>query len=104
MSLYEYLYGLDVKLPYFNGDVINVVAHPSKREYLQDDGYYNYVHEMENKGLPYVDGDNVVVEDEDSIKRGKLFIYFKLFLNKVPEDKLIENEIFFRTYLNGAQD
>jgi DnaJ-class molecular chaperone len=104
MSLYEYLYGFDVKLPYFNGDVIHVDAQPSKREYLQDDGYYNYVHEMNGKGLPYVDGDNVVVEDEDNIKRGKLFIYFKLFLDKVPEDKLLENEIFFRTYFNGAKD
>lgn len=103
MTLYEYLYGFDVKLPYFNGDVIHVVAQPSKRDYLQDDGYYNYVHEMESKGLPYVGGEDTN-ECEDNVKRGKLFIYFKLFLDKVPEDKLLENEIFFRTYFNGAKD
>lgn len=102
MTLYQYLYGFDVKLPYFNDDVIHVVAHPSKRDYLQDDGYYNYVHELESKGLPYVDEEQRD-NDDNNIKRGKLFIYFKLFLDTVPEDKLIENEIFFRTYFNGTK-
>lgn len=102
MTLYQYLYGFDVKLPYFNDDVIHVAAQPSKRDYLQDDGYYNYVHELESRGLPYIDGEQGD-NDENNIKRGKLFIYFKLFLDSVPEDKLIENEIFFRTYFNGTK-
>lgn len=120
MTLYEYLYGVDVRLPFFNGDVIHVVAQPSKRKYLQDDGYYNYVHEVDGKGLPYVDHDKNrddktdVFEEvdgvddvnvtENEVERGKLFIYFKLFLDNVPEDKLVEQEIFFRTYFNGAND
>jgi len=108
MTLYQYLYGLDVKLPYYNNDTIAVIAQPYTREYLQDDGYYNYVHEVNDKGLPFVDGGDEKGESnddgEDRINRGKLYVYFKLHINKVPTEELKEQQNFFRAYFNGTHE
>lgn len=110
MTLYQYLYGLDVNVSYYNNDMIAVTAQPYAREYLQDDGYYNYVHEVADKGLPYVDGNEQSknksddVDDEDCVKRGKLYVYFKLHINKVSSEELNEHQNFFRAYFNGTQE
>lgn len=97
MTLYEYLYGLDVVVPYFNEESLSIKAKPSAREQLHNDGYYNYMHEIQEKGLPFVK------DEGEEIQRGKLYVYFKLLLDVIPEEILYKNEFFFKTYFNGAQ-
>lgn len=101
MSLYEYFYGIDTRVPYFNNETINIKVIPSARHNIHSDDYYNYVHEVNDKGLPYVEKNEEDL-DEAEVKRGKLFIYFKLSIDTMSIDKLEEHKSFFRTYFNGT--
>ena len=95
MTLYEYLYGLD-KCYELYGTNINVIT-----ESLQstlENGYY--IHELDDCGLPYVE-DN---DDSNNIKRGKLYIHYKLIITTLPRDVLLEYENIFKTYFNSIED
>lgn len=99
MTLYEYLYGLDVKIPYFNGEEIHVTK-PSYK--VKDKGsceYYCYVHEVLGKGLPYVPKEKS--DEELEVQRGNLYIFFKLYIDVLPEDVMSQHENIFKTYFNG---
>jgi DnaJ-class molecular chaperone len=102
MSLYEYLYGLNVSISFYN-ETINVINEPFERTNMLEDGYYNYVHEVTGKGLPYIankDDNNINDEENTNVKRGKLYIYFKLSINRVPRDVLLEHREIFKRYFN----
>jgi hypothetical protein len=58
------------------------------------------MHEMDGKGLPFVEDDE---GEDDDVQRGKLYVYFKLVLDKVPEEILYKNEFFFKRYFNGTE-
>lgn len=95
MTLYEYLYGLDKSYDLY-GNNIQVTIEPLQP--LLENGCY--VIELENQGLPYVE-DN---DDTDKIKRGKLYIHYKLKITKVPRDVLLEYKNIFKTYFNTIDD
>ena len=63
ISLYEYLYGGIVKIVHLDGEPIEVKF----SSFIED----RPIKCLENKGLPFDDG-------EDDIRRGDLFIYFKI--------------------------
>ena len=99
MSLFEYLYGIDAKLSYFDDETIHIRVEPSARDFV-DDGYYNYVHEVIDKGLPYINASSEDNNVKDEVQRGKLYIYCKLYIDKVPRDILLEHKNIFKTYFN----
>lgn len=98
MTLYEYLYGLDVKIQYFNGEEIHVTKPSYKVKDKDSSEYYCYVHEVIGKGLPYVPKEEA---DESEVKRGNLYIFFKLCIDVLPEDVMHQHENIFKTYFNG---
>lgn len=108
MSLYDCLYGLDVNVPYFNHQQVQVVSKPLENKTVE---YYSYVHVVEGMGLPYVkvvegsteqiDGTDDYVDDE-TIKRGDLYIYFKLHVTLPAEDVMQAHENIFKTYFNAV--
>jgi DnaJ-class molecular chaperone len=105
MSLFEYMYGIDRSLTYFNGEKI-VIKLPPILELRSNETTHTYVYEIPDKGLPYVDDKgscNIRDLQYDNIKRGSLFIHFKLHIPEVSEDilKLPDTEIFFKKYFNG---
>lgn len=123
MNLYEYLYGVDVEIPYFNGETIPVQCRPFNKN---AGDYYSHVHVVKGKGLPYAknykaktefaycnsEGGQSESESESEspsatnsgrvIVRGDLYIYFKLVINRLDEEVMKEHENFFKTYFNAA--
>jgi DnaJ-class molecular chaperone len=95
MTLYEYLYGLD-KCYDLYGININVVTEPLQSSL--ENGYY--VIELDDYGLPYVEDD----DDTDNIKRGKIYIHYKLKITTLPRDVLLEYKNIFKTYFNTIED
>jgi DnaJ-class molecular chaperone len=92
ISLYEYLYGVNKSIKYFN-ERIEVQKVP---ELLKD----CLTHEVENRGLPYIDSNS----EDDEVKRGRLHIHFKLQISKVPRDVLLQYENIFKTYFNNESN
>lgn len=101
MSLYEYLYGLDANLEYFNGEVLHIICKPLRKEC---DDYYSYVHVIHGKGLPYIDqqSEEEDISDKNDLLRGDLYIYFKLHILAPPKDIMEENENIFKSYFNAT--
>ena len=96
MSLYEYFYGIDRSIKYFN-TFIDVKTKPK----LVNDGVCGFTHEVEGHGLPYINKDET--GDDEEIKRGKLYIHFKLQICQISKDVLMENENIFKTYFNSNE-
>lgn len=96
MSLYDYLYGLNKSIKHFD-KIIDIQKEPEELHKKDCVGVYTY--EVENNGLPYVENQN---QDEDEeVKRGKLYIHFKLNISEVPRDVLLDYENIFKTYFNS---
>lgn len=97
MTLYEYFYGTNRSFEVY-GDKCNVII-----ETPLENGHYIY--ELDNYGLPYIDDhDHINEDDTDNIKRGKLYIHFKLKISKVSRDVLLEYQNIFKTYFNSIDD
>ena len=95
MTLYEYLYGLSKSYDLY-GNTVNVIIEPLQS--TLENGYC--IHELYDYGLPYVE-DN---DDTNDIKRGKLYIHYKLKITTVPRDVLLEYKNIFKTYFNSIED
>lgn len=91
INLYEYLYGINKTISHFS-KTIEIQKEPEV-------GSCSLTHEVENHGLPYIDSNS---EDEE-MKRGKLYIHFKLQVSKLSKDVLLEYENFFKTYFNSDE-
>lgn len=94
ITLYEYLYGLDKSYELY-GTSVHVITEPLQSSL--ENGYYIY--EIDNYGLPYIDDD-----ETNNIKRGKLYIHYKLKITKLPRDVLLEYKNIFKTYFNSVED
>ena len=70
ISLYEYYYGLNMKIQYLNGEVLNIARPPSPPHSLSLN--HSFVHVIEEYGLPYI--------KDDQILHGNLYIHFKIVL------------------------
>lgn len=97
MTLYEYYYGIDVNIPYYNGELITI-NHRTCRKQREQHTYYNFVHEIKGKGLPYTETD---ADGEEVEKRGDLIVFFKLILPGLDDDVLETHKNFFGLYFNG---
>lgn len=95
MTLYEYFYGFNKSYDLY-GNNVNVNTDPL--ESALDNGYY--IVELDDYGLPYIDD----TDETNTIKRGKLFIHYKLKLARVPRDVLLEYKNIFKTYFNRIED
>lgn len=95
MTLYEYLYGLDRCYDLY-GNKINVVIHLLQSSL--ENGCYIIV--LDNQGLPYVEEN----DETNEIKRGKLYIHYKLQITTLPRDVLLEYENIFKTYFNTIKN
>lgn len=83
LSLYEYYYGCEKDIPFFDGD-IHIMLEPFA--YSPD----NSTHIIKNKGLPYID-------DEDEQQRGDLYIHFALVLPTIADADLKTYEGILKT-------
>lgn len=83
ISLYEYYFGTKIEINYFQNENIKLNL------YWHDCDYNYLIHQIPNKGLPYLN-------DTGSISRGSLSIIFKIVLPKNinNSDKKIENFLF----------
>jgi DnaJ-class molecular chaperone len=77
ISLYEYLYGVDTNIEYFNGEQLHIIIDPKKAKQGHVSTYHTLTHTLthviEGYGLPYVAKDS-------TIEYGNLYIYFHLSL------------------------
>lgn len=87
MSLYEYYNGINKSISIFD-EIINIQCKPNLAEYNDTLGHV-HCHTINDKGLPYTD-------DNGHIKRGVMYIYFKLELPCKLDSKQMESvkEIF----------
>lgn len=94
ISLYEYLYGIHRTLTYFNNEPLDIDL-PSILKLRSNETTHTYIHQIPNKGLPYV-------EQDADIKRGSLFIHFKLHIPALSQETLMleDNQNIFKTYFN----
>lgn len=97
MTLYEYYYGINTQFSYFNGEVINI-KHITTRKDKEQHTYYNFVHEVKGKGLPYSEETS---EGKYTDKRGDLIVFFKLTLPGLDTNVLDNHKNFFEAYFNG---
>jgi DnaJ-class molecular chaperone len=97
MTLYEYYFGIDREIIYFNDEILKI-RHNVKINEQSTYTYYNSVHEIKGKGLPYE------IEDEDGNiieTQGDLVIFFKLILPPLNMLELEECRNIFHTYFNS---
>jgi DnaJ-class molecular chaperone len=97
MTLYEYYFGVDREIIYFNDEILKI-RHNVKVNGQSSYTYYNSVHEIKGKGLPYE------IEDEDGNiieTQGDLVIFFKLILPPLNMSELEECRNIFHTYFNS---
>jgi DnaJ-class molecular chaperone len=101
MTLYEYFYGINRKLTYFNNEELPIQVQMDAKNVKDgsDFGYFSCVKEVVGKGLPYVVNQGT---EEESMLRGNLYIYFKLYIPLVDEAILSQYENFFSTYFNDV--
>lgn len=94
MTLYECLYGLNRSYDFF-GKNITVTTKPLQS---LENGYHSI--ELCDYGLPYVENN----EDISNVRRGTLYIHYKLHITKVSKAVLSEHENIFKTYFNTIKD
>lgn len=96
ISLYEYLYGVHKTLMYFNNEALDIEL-PSMLKLRSNETTHTYVYEIPDKGLPYVEN-----EQHTDIKRGSLFIHFKLRIPALSKETLMfeDNQNIFKQYFN----
>jgi DnaJ-class molecular chaperone len=115
MSLYEYYYGINIKLDYFNEEVVDVTKNVHEEKNIDipiDILNHSYVHVIEGKGLPYMDTSNntnaSISHDEEGFdketKRGNLYIIFNLTIPRLDKKDLLLNENFFKAYFNEVSN
>jgi DnaJ-class molecular chaperone len=100
ITLYEYYFGVDREIIYFNDEILKI-RHNVKINGQSSYTYYNSVHEIKGKGLPYE------IEDENGNiieKQGDLVIFFKLVLPSLNMSELEECRNIFHTYFNSKAE
>ena len=102
ISLFDYLYGCELKIKYLDDDIIE----------LKTESCINKIpiFEIKDKGMPYIDDD----VDSKKIKRGSLFIYLNIkgintpVLNEFDQQihdknkELIKDKFHTNNYMNDA--
>jgi DnaJ-class molecular chaperone len=98
ISLYEYMYGIHRSLSYFNNEELDIHL-PSILELRNNETTHIYIHQIPDKGLPYIEQDELHNTD---IKRGSLFIHFKLHIPALSQETLIlqDTQNIFKRYFN----
>lgn len=97
ISLYEYMYGIHTTLTYFNNEKLDIHL-PSILELRNNDTTHTYIHQIPDKGLPYIEEDKSC--DPNAIKRGSLFVHFKLHIPALSKETLMlqDTQNFFSRY------
>lgn len=85
ISLYEYYTGVNSQIKILNNETVNVKLESNA---FKDNN--EYVHIVEQHGLPYLRGEDILY--------GNLYIYFKLYLPKCIENESHMDSI--KTYFN----
>lgn len=93
ISIHEYYYGVTRRIPYFNGELLEINHVPWQLD-IERYGSYRYV--VKGKGLPYLC-------DEEQ-RRGNLNIYFGVKFEQVDESLLAENEALVKTLFQSKHD
>lgn len=93
ISLYEYIYGVNIDIPFFDGEVISI----HEKLKMTDDDRYMCVHIEEGMGLPYIKNNDILY--------GDLYVYFHLSLDfaKIETYKNLEDvENILKIYFNDT--
>jgi DnaJ-class molecular chaperone len=93
ISIYEYYYGFDRPITYFNGEILQICHIPWQLD-IERCGSYRFV--VRNKGLPYL--------CEDKQKRGNLNIYVSVRFEQISDCLLTENEAVVKTLFQSKQN
>lgn len=100
ITLYDLYYGIDVKLPYLQGEVLHIKKNwfQDKKQLCFPDDHVSMMLEIQDYGLPYLDGDHVVY--------GSLFVFFQLTLPKLSKSLLHSYEFCngIKKYFKNNED
>lgn len=94
ISLYEYIYGVNIDIPFFDGEVISIY----EKLTMTDDDRYMCVYIEEGMGLPYINNNN-------DILYGDLYVYFHLSLDfaKIETHKNLDDvKNIIKIYFNDT--
>ena len=92
LSIYEFYFGVEKFISYFDEDGIHLKLEP-----LTFEGNTEFVHILKNKGLPFID------EDGNPI-RGDLFVHFTLTCPQLNQQQLNECEAMFKTLFQNKYE
>ncbi len=96
LSLYEYYYGVERSIPFYDEDIF-ISLPPFASGGGGDNTETHFVHVIYNKGLPYIN-------DNDEQVRGDLFIHFTLMLPQLCQDGLLSCRTLLKTFFHGKNE